>query len=490
MRPKHYAPLSLVLVFVLQCILAAQTTASLSATFDRQPWLDDFHQLLSEMSSHYANLDWAVEERRMDLPHLREQTEDKLRAAKDDSEARRALEQFLSSFGDGHLEIRWPKPQATNSTSDKHGSLCDTLGYSAKLSPGLDFSLLPSFTPVTGDDSNLFPGGLLRLRDGRVLGIIRIGLFSATAYPEVCAQAIHQLGLAEGAACNADCSNNIEVATANLLTAAVERQADALRKAGATAIAVDTTHNGGGSDWMEAVPRELSSIPLHDSRFGFIRHEHWTKELRERLQDVESDLQKGRAPKVVLEQAAFTLQKAIEESRKPCDRAGVWQTNKIACSLLVSNLLYTSGNLPYAKPGSFSSLESKTSLFRPLGYQYTENTDRLPLYVFVDGHTWSAAEYFAVILQDNHAATIVGELTGGAGCGYTNGGIPTKLKNSGAEVKMPDCVRFRPNGSNEVSGITPDVLVPWASRDTPYQHVRKLEVVLERLPAEKTKAAH
>jgi len=97
----------------------------------------------------------------------------------------------------------------------------------------------------------------------------------------------------------------------------------------------------------------------------------------------------------------------------------------------------------------------------------------------VDRETWSAAEYFAALLQDNQAATVVGELTGGAGCGYTDGGIPTKLKNSGARLKMPDCVRFRADGSNEVNGITPDVLVPWAEHNSGFQHVKKLLVALE-----------
>jgi len=41
------------------------------STFEPAPWLEDFHQLLRQMSSHYANLDWAIEERRMDLPKLR-----------------------------------------------------------------------------------------------------------------------------------------------------------------------------------------------------------------------------------------------------------------------------------------------------------------------------------------------------------------------------------------------------------------------------------
>jgi C-terminal processing protease CtpA/Prc len=96
----------------------------------------------------------------------------------------------------------------------------------------------------------------------------------------------------------------------------------------------------------------------------------------------------------------------------------------------------------------------------------------------VDRNTWSAAEYFAAILQDNHAAQIIGEVTGGAGCGYTDGGIPAKLKNSGAELKMPDCVRYRADGSNEVNGITPDILLPWSGHDSDFQRLNGLLAAL------------
>jgi hypothetical protein len=78
------------------------------------------------MSSHYANLEWAVEDRKMDLPQLRRETEAKLREASDDAGARRVLDKFLASFGDGHLEIEWskvssqPKPAA-----DPPQSLCE-----------------------------------------------------------------------------------------------------------------------------------------------------------------------------------------------------------------------------------------------------------------------------------------------------------------------------------------------------------------------------
>jgi hypothetical protein len=84
------------------------TNGAPPARFDPKPWLEDFHQILSEMSAHYANLEWAVEDRKMDLPRLRLDTEAKVREATTENDARRSLDKFIASFGDGHLEIEWP----------------------------------------------------------------------------------------------------------------------------------------------------------------------------------------------------------------------------------------------------------------------------------------------------------------------------------------------------------------------------------------------
>ncbi len=246
----------------------------------------------------------------------------------------------------------------------------------------------------------------------------------------------------------------------------------ALRAAGATVLLVDITHNGGGSDWVEAASRELSSVPLNDSRMAFLRHPHWTENLRQELADVQTDLNDKREPENLLNQAATSLKTAIEETTKTCSLAEVWDTGRPDCSMLVKGELFVSGVLSYAKPGSFASLASKTTLFEPLRYEYQEDSNRLPLFVLVDRDTWSSAEYFAAMLQDNHGAIILGESTGGAGCGYTNGGIPAKLKNSGATVKMPDCIRFRADGSNEVNGIRPDLPVPWPRQASDYQRAK------------------
>lgn len=116
--------------------------------FDYQPWLDDFRQLLGAMESHYADLEWAVRERHMDLPKLRHETEEKLRLANDAQTEERVLEQFLEAFGDPHLKIKWPSAKVETAPSRDSGPvepLCTRLGYKDPQKKGVDFSALPDF---------------------------------------------------------------------------------------------------------------------------------------------------------------------------------------------------------------------------------------------------------------------------------------------------------------------------------------------------------
>jgi hypothetical protein len=470
------------LAFVCFAVVSARAQSPASgvcanAGFDTRPWLEDFDQLTAEMTAHYSGLEFAVQQRHMDLPGLRRETAAKLAQSCNEADARQVLMKFLDSFGDGHLELDWPQaaPVSTEPKASEAPSLCARLDYKKRpFKIGVDFSQLPQFTSVGGEEAEWFPGGILRLGGDARLGVIRIAIFSEHWFPEACEQAVRLLHLEKTDKCDEQCENSIEREAGNVLTAAIVKRAQQLQAAGATALFVDIAHNGGGSNWVEAPPRVLSRVPLRESHFGFIKREHWTKQLKDQLADVESDLKKGSGPKDVLQEAATRLRSGIARTQEPCDRSQVWTDGTLPCSLLVTDVLFNGGILPYAQPGSFASLESKTTLFHPLSYTYTESSARLPLYVAVDGDTWSAAEYFAAILQDNKAATILGEVTGGAGCGYTNGGIPTALKNSHATVKMPDCVRLRKDGSNEVSGITPDVLVPWSKHDSAYQRAEKM----------------
>ena len=97
-------------------------------------------------------------------------------------------------------------------------------------------------------------------------------------------------------------------------------------------------------------------------------------------------------------------------------------------------------------------------------------------------YTASASEGFASQLRDAGAAVIVGEQTFGAGCGYTNGGLPIRLEHSGLEVRMPDCARMRLDGTNEVAGVTPDEQVGWEESDNATVIAEKAVAAIGRRP--------
>jgi hypothetical protein len=297
-------------------------------------------------------------------------------------------------------------------------------------------------------------------------GVVRIHDFSETAHPAACAAAV--AALQPGDECEGECRMRVMFKSGDLLTAALERRLQSLAKAGAKTIVVDLTRNGGGSDWVEPVARVMTPIPLKGARMVFIRHPHWIRQLEERAADVRDD------------KDAFALfDAAAAEARKPCDRSGVWSDPPKTpdCSLLVPSTFYATGLLAYAKPGSLRG-DAKNIYFNPSQYTYHEGTNRLPLIVLVDEGTASAAEYFTAMLQDNKAARIAGEGTRGSGCGYTNGGFFVNLPNSGARLALPDCVRLRADGSNEVLGVLPDVLIPWRTFDSAFQRAFKTKEAL------------
>jgi hypothetical protein len=465
-------------------LLAAGQRLSAEQPVNMNAWLQDFHQLIDEVSLHYANFEWVAQDRRVNLGQLKSRTEGRLSKAKSDEEAQDAIESFLKAFGDAHVEIQW-KSSGGNLTPQPPTarSFCDRLGYNWQdTNGGIDWSIFPGFTAVHDAESQEFPAGLLHLTGNRVVGVVRIGWFSEYAHPALCAVAQREKQISEDSECSDTCRDQFQFAVGDLLDAALERRVESLAKMGAGWLLVDTTGNGGGTNWVEPAARILTPIPLNSPRYAFVKHEHWVDQLRQRLRVVEADLSDAPADyKSMLTGAAATLRDALEKASTPCAMNGLWAEppQPTSCSMLVSGLLYVSGILPYAKPGSLSSLKSNSVLFYPSRYQYHEGANRLPLIVLVDGDTGSSAEYFAAMLQDNKAATIVGTVTVGAGCGFTQGGIPTKLRNSGATVRLSDCVRLRADGLNEVSGVTPDILLPWVERDSRYQKAAKLKRWLE-----------
>jgi FixJ family two-component response regulator len=75
-------------------------------------------------------------------------------------------------------------------------------------------------------------------------------------------------------------------------------------------LVIDITSNGGGTNWYEPAARTLSAKTLQPGAFGFIRHPHWTKQMKERLSTIEAEiLKKTSSPKLkkLLTQTAENL---------------------------------------------------------------------------------------------------------------------------------------------------------------------------------------
>ena len=123
-----------------------------------------------------------------------------------------------------------------------------------------------------------------------------------------------------------------------------------------------------------------------------------------------------------------------------CDRGGVWR-NKINCPV-------------FAPAAPSESLQGVGAW-------------RGPLMILSDGGTASASEDFIAWLQQNRVATVIGERTMGAGCGYVDGGTRVALRELPLEVVMPNCARFLENGRNEIEGIRPDVPLIVSAKDAP-----------------------
>ena len=266
------------------------------------------------------------------------------------------------------------------------------------------------------------------------------------------------------------------------MTAAFERRLRELKQAGAQVLLVDISGNSGGSEWAEAAARALSARKLQSSRLGFVHGEHWVTQWRDMAAAL-TDARKTAAPadRTALSAWIAEAHAAAAEAGRDCADGSCPRLGRAG---------YATGLVGSAGSAEFDGKPWAMHVFTPAQYGYHEGVWDRPLIVLVDQETWSAAEEFAAMLQDNAAAVIMGARTGGAGCGHTNGGTPTTLSNSKGVLEVPDCARFRRDGSNEVNGIVPDVVVGLRFDDGAAFKARLIEAKLPEAIAKARALAH
>lgn len=386
-------PLRRALFGLIAMILLAAAADVL--TYDPQPWLGDYTRLKRDMAQGYANLDWAIEKRNMNLPALDRQTTARLENAHSRVRAFVALRDFVRGFNDPHFRMKpgeRPIPtvppfassaEETEPVDAPAGADCKAAGYEEDDHAfRFPFARMAGWTPLRDGD---FPIGLLG-----DTGVLRIAQFGEDRYLAAC-QAVFKPGIGDRA---------LQLAVRARQQASLRQALAELRAKGARRLLVDVSGNGGGSEWVSEVIALMTDKPM------------------------------TRREALVVDAA--------------CDRNAVWRGESAPCPVFAGS------------PGERATLQGTGAWSGPL-------------LILADRGTGSAAEDFVAWLQQNRIATVIGDRTAGAGCGYVNGGNPTRLSVVPIDVWMPNCARFLDDGSNEIEGIAPDIRMPMGESDATTQ---------------------
>ncbi|MGP8033788.1 MAG: S41 family peptidase [Steroidobacteraceae bacterium] len=446
--------------------------------FDPAPWLDDLAQLRAGFADKYANFEWLVLERRVDVADLFARAQSRLQSATSEAEARAAIDRLIRFIGDGHVLVDWPRAATSVApASPPPSDVCRALGYDEAKGGKPLGPAIPGYQPLADGAGAEFPAGLVEAGGQRV-GVLRIGVFSPTSSPEICRSVLAELAIRGDQPCNEACADRIEAAAYTHVSRDLRGRVAALRQRGAAVLLVDLTANGGGSEWAEAAARIVSPLELHSERRGFVRGEHWAKYWTALAAELRQDATAASpAERAQLLAWAQQVDGARTEAETRCPSDAFWKSERPSCNWL-GNGFYATGLLAAGDAAALRGKPWGPRVFTPAEYDFRPRAWHGPLLVLVDGNTGSAAEEFAAVLQDNHAAVVIGAPTYGAGCGHTEGGTPTRLTHSGGVLQVPDCVRIRRDGSNEAAGIDPDVLVGFHRTDGARRQALRLAAAL------------
>lgn len=461
----------------LRALLMAALTLTICTAhargFDAAAWQRDYAELKKTLERDYANLAWfASPESGVNLPRLDRLTRQALASARSDREARQAIENFVSAFKDGHFSLLPDVVAATASAeaavsarpldAADPAATCAALGYlpTARIAFSLPLESLPNFQLMADGTATVYRAGLATAVDGRKIGVIRIQNFTDRAFPASCMQGLQTLK-SRGAAVG---ESALRDAADSRWHAGLAEQIAALEAAGMTALLIDVGSNSGGNDSGDLFPRLLTDKPVRSARLRMAASAAARGYADEQLQSLEAAL-KSAVPaeaRAALAQAREFFLQAKAAAGHPCDMAWVWTRqqpwDQPGCKRLV-DVGFAGGFAATLPRGAFGDQTIAYRLSSPSSADDLWAMWAGPLYVLTDGRTYSSAEMFTAVVQDNALGKTVGATTGGDGCGFMSGDQPKVLAHSRLRLRMPDCMRLRADGRDEVAGIAPDLPV-------------------------------
>lgn len=474
--------------------LALMLLAAQAQAYDPAAWRADYAQLKTLLEQDYANLAWfASPEGGLNLPRLDRLTRQALQAARSDAEARRAIEGFVRAFKDGHFALLPDQAAAAAAPAAVSArpldaadpaATCAALGFlpTARIAFSLPLESLPNFQLMSDGLAGVYRAGLATTKGGHKIGFIRIQNFRMQAFPAACTQGLQELK-AQGAALG---EQALRDAADGRWHAALAEQIAALRAAGMTTLLIDVGANSGGNDSGDLFPRLLTDKPVRSARLRMAASTAARGYVDEQLAGLDEALKAApRAPaRAALAEARDFFLRAKASATKPCDMAWVWQVQKPwggeGCKRLV-DVGYAGGFAAALPRGAFGDQAIAYRLSMPSSADDLWAMWTGPLYVLTDERTYSSAEMFSAVVQDNRLGKTIGTTTGGDGCGFMGGESPKVLAHSRIRLRMPDCLRLRADGRDEVAGVAPDLPVPPTEGEDARQ---RAERVLETVAAD------
>jgi hypothetical protein len=462
-------------VAMVLSLVCAPGAAPAATPFNRQSWLKDYAYLKTALEERYANLAWfGSAQSGVNLPVLDRRTLRALNAADNDEAAKAALLAFVSSFHDGHFSSvgvlqpkkgDMPAPAEPDYSKMSATEGCAALGFAPVRSVAfsLSFESLPGTTLESDGLSRIFRAGVVTASDGTRFGIVRIARFrQQDASPAGCVQAWQ----AQQAAGGAIDVKAVSEAANDIWYTTLAAQLKHFREQGVAAVIVDVGGNSGGNDSGDWAVRMFTSGEVHSARLLMSAAPLANLYFDEQLGDLQAaQKEEGASPEArqALQDAvaAFEARKAGLATRG-CKLSWVWSEQRawqpFGCSRLI-DAGYASGHASYLPAHAFGNEKIAASIYWAAQVDSMRGAWSGPVYVLTDGQTASSAEMFAALMHDSGIARTVGRPTAGDGCGFMANVPPVELPSSHMRFRVPNCVRLRADGSNEVAGVQPDLPV-------------------------------
>ena len=477
-RPRRRKTRLLLLLIVLASFAALRFRPK---PYDPMMGLGDYEQLRHYLGKLYANLDWSATRGGVDMRELHAQTYHELVQARSEKEARRVLRGFVRHFHDPHMALRpasappLDPPPSTELLSrfTPPKKACSAMSFTDDVGDfPFDMEWIGGYRRLPG--SNSFPAAVLDTQ-GQRFGLLRIGSFATNDYRGACLREWPRFSQALPGSCEEQCQLDFQISVNRRLLRELAWQVRQLRQAGAGALLIDVTGNGGGNSWYRRAAEILSPGPVRPFRAALVKGSHASESLQYRRQLISRYLATHRvtpAEHAVFDEAFCRLDDLIAEAGQPCGAGALWTGEpwKLGCSRLTTRPLFGTG-LFEEDPGLDLPFRIAQVVYVDHVYPRVVAAWSGPVIVLVDEGTASAAELFAATLKFSAGAVVVGRHTASGGGGWRLGRTSWTLLRTRMQLYLPDSVEYWPDGTNAREGLEPDFCIKGFPASCDSQHM-------------------